>query len=202
MRSRLLVGALLVAVLAFSAAAFYLWRQNVALKARLSHVAPAAASENPAVRRVREGDQVPEFSARTTDGREVQVARRGAGNTLLFIYDPNCDRCEAAREGWSRVKSKLTELGATGDVFALSVADSYTTVQHARSSALPFAAVPFPSVELQKQYGATEVPLTVVVDAKGIVTAVWDKPLGAGEVGDVIETVCPECVKRAIARSF
>jgi len=61
----------------------------------------------------------------------------------------------------------------------------------------PFAVAPFPSVEMQKRYGVTEVPLTVVVDAKGVVRAVWNKPLDEGEVADVVETACPECVKRA-----
>ena len=98
---------------------------------------------------------------------------------------------------WIKLAGKLKHLNASVQVIALSIADSYTTVQHARTAKMPFSVVPFPDVELQKRYGATEVPLTVVVDAQGIVLAVWDKPLDDGEVGDVIESVCPECPERA-----
>jgi peroxiredoxin len=98
---------------------------------------------------------------------------------------------------WIKVGKKLAELRSNAHVFALSTADSYTTVQYARRMKLPFAVAPFPSAELQRRYGVIEVPLTVVVDTKGIVRAVWDKPLDEGEVADVVETACPECVKRA-----
>ena len=98
---------------------------------------------------------------------------------------------------WIRLSNRLSQLKASVQVVALSIADSYTTVEHARRIKAPFDTVPFPDVELQKKYGAVEVPLTVVVDARGFVQAVWDKPLNEGEVGDVIETVCPECPQRA-----
>ena len=98
---------------------------------------------------------------------------------------------------WVKLTNRLSQLKAPVQVAALSITDSYTTVVHARRIKAPFATVPFPDVELQKKYGAVEVPLTVVVDPRGVVQAVWNKPLDDGEVGDVIETVCPECPQRA-----
>ena len=98
---------------------------------------------------------------------------------------------------WIKLTDRLSQLKAPVHVVALSITDSYTTVEHARRIKAPFATVPFPDVELQKKYGAVEVPLTVVVDPRGIVQAVWNKPLDEGEVGDVLETVCPECPQRA-----
>ena len=68
---------------------------------------------------------------------------------------------------WIKASKKLAELQSNARVIALSTGDSYTTVQYARRMKLPFAVAPFPSIEMQKQYGVTEVPLTVVVDAKG-----------------------------------
>ena len=91
-----------------------------------------------------------------------------------------------------KTADKLKEMGAGVQVIALSVADSYTTVQHARQAHLPFAAVPFPSAELQQQYGAGRVPLTVAIDSQGVVQAVWDGPLDAGAIGDVVGTLHPE----------
>jgi peroxiredoxin len=181
----LLIGAI--------AAVVYFWRQNAELRARLT--SPGQA--NPAVRLLREGDEVPEFTARSTEGREVRVAARGSGNSLLLIFSPSCDRCEAGMPAWIKLSARLSQLKAPVQVIALSIADSYTTVEHARRIKGPFATVPFPNMELQKKYGAVEVPLTVVVDPQGIVQAVWNKPLDEGEVGDVIETVCPECPQRA-----
>ncbi len=189
-------------VLASVGASFYFWRQSVELRRRFESAHGRAVPTPESVRRVREGDRLPEFVARDTEGREVRVVPRGGKRSLLFIYDPKCDRCEAGIPAWSKVSDKLKQLGADVEVVALSVADSDTTVQHARSAGLPFAAVPFPSIELQKKYGVTEVPLTVVVDPQGVVLGVWDKPLDEGEVGDVVEFVCPECIKRAVvARS-
>lgn len=185
---------LLVTLVIAVAVALYLWRENAQLRRQ---VREPAASSTPAVRRLQEGDRVPDFIARDTEGRQVHVSARGKGNTLLFIFSPTCDRCEAGIPAWAGVARKLEELGSSVQVIALSIADSYTTVQHARTVKLPFTTVPFPDVEMQKKYGATEVPLTVVVDAQGVVQAVWDKPLDEGEVGDLIETVCPECPERA-----
>ncbi|HLG14067.1 MAG TPA: redoxin domain-containing protein [Blastocatellia bacterium] len=197
-RPKSLVIALLVLTIGAIGTAVYLWRQNVELRSRIP-AGPASANDE-SVRRVREGDELPEFTAPNTDGRNVRVAARGEGNTLLFIYSPSCDRCEAAMSGWAKVNDKLKRLKAGVHVIGLSIEDSYSTVQHARRVKIPFTTVPFPNIELQKRYGATEVPLTLVLDSRGIVRALWDKPLDDGEVGDVIETACPECLNRAATR--
>ena len=195
-KSRILIPALLLVTIVACAIAFYLWRQNVELRSRTE--TPGNDEASTRVQRLREGIEVPEFMARDTEGREARVASRGNGATLLFIFSPTCDRCEAGMPAWIKVSNKLAELKSESRVIALSTADSYTTVEYARRAKVPFAIVPFPNVELQKQYGVTEVPLTVVVDDKGVARAVWNKPLDEGEVADVVETVCPECVKRAV----
>ena len=195
--SRVLIPVLVVFIVASMGAALYLWRQNSELRSRLQSSSPKQDEKSAdIVRMVREGDELPEFAAMSIDGKEVRVAARGAGGTLLFIYSPSCDRCEAGIQSWIKVSNKLRELQSATRIVALSIEDSYTTVQHARKMKMPFVVVPFPSVELQKQYGVTEVPLTLLVDQQGKVRAVWDKPLDEGEVGDVIGTVCPECLKR------
>ena len=196
-RPGILVFILVGLVIAAVGALVYLWRQNAEMRGRLQTSGlKQDEKSSDTIRMVREGDELPEFTAMNTDGREVRVATRGAGNTLLFIYSPACDRCEAGIPSWIKVSNKLKDLHSSTQVLALSIADSYTTVQHARKMKMPFVIVPFPSVELQKKYGVTEVPLTVLVDQQGKVQAVWDKPLDEGEVGDVIETVCPECLQR------
>ncbi|MGH9838014.1 MAG: hypothetical protein ACREEM_04445 [Blastocatellia bacterium] len=50
---------------------------------------------------------MPELTARDTEGREVRVASRGNGATLLFIFSPTCDRL-AARRGDRVVGGKLS----------------------------------------------------------------------------------------------
>ncbi len=192
-RSRIALIVLTALLVVAFAVVLYFWRQNVELR----RSAQVASTGSQPVRRLSQGDQLPVFSARDTEGHEVKVSARGVGNTLLLIFSPTCDRCEAGMPSWIKLAGKLKQLKASVQVIALSIADSYTTVQHARTAKMPFPVVPFPDVELQKRYGATEVPLTVVVDAQGIVLAVWDKPLDDGEVGDVIESVCPECPERA-----
>ncbi len=193
--SRFLIAALLIVMLGACGAAIYFWRQNANLRNRERSLGDPSTSAHAQL--VREGNELPEFTARDTEGREARIAVRGNGNSLLLIFSPGCDRCEAGMPAWIKVSKKLAELQSHVPVTALSTADSYTTVQYARRMTLPFAVAPFPSVEMQKRYGVTEVPLTVVVDAKGVVRAVWDKPLDEGEVADVVETACPECVKRA-----
>ncbi|MBI3650411.1 MAG: redoxin domain-containing protein [Acidobacteria bacterium] len=196
-RSRILIGMVMLFLVAAISVAVYLWRQNTRLRERLQAATPR--QEEPAsepIRMVREGDELPEFTAPNIDGQEVKVAARGSRQTLLFIYSPSCDRCEASIPGWIKISNKLQQLHSSTQVLALSIADSYTTVQHTRKMKLPFAVVPFPSIELQKRYGVTEVPLTVLVNQQGKVQAVWSKPLDEGEVGDVIEMVCPECIER------
>ncbi len=185
-----------VLLLAAIGTAIYFWRQNAELRAQLTSSTPAGQAA-PEVRLIREGDEVPEFTALSTEGRQVKVAARGSSNSLIFIFSPKCDRCEVGMPAWIKLSNRLSQLKAPVQVVALSITDSYSTVEHARRIKAPFATVPFPDVELQKKYGAVEVPLTVVVDARGVVQAVWSSPLDEGEVGDVIETVCPECPQRA-----
>jgi peroxiredoxin len=195
-RHRIVIFISILLVVGAITAAIYFWRQNAELRAQLTS-SPPAGQVAQEVRLLREGDEVPEFTARSTEGREVKVAARGSGNSLLLIFSPSCDRCEAGMPAWIKLNNRLSQLKAPVQVVALSITDSYTTVEHARRIKAPFATVPFPNLELQKKYGAVEVPLTVVVDARGIVQAVWNRPLDEGEVGDVIETVCPECPQRA-----
>ncbi len=192
---RFFIPALSIITLLACGAAIYFWRQSVELRNRTQ--SPGHQSKSTGVQSLREGSELPEFTARDTEGREARIAARGNGATLLFIFNPTCDRCEAGMPAWIKVGKKLAEFQSNAHVIALSTADSYTTVQYARRMKPPFAVAAFPSVEMQKRYGVTEVPLTVVVDAKGIVRAVWNKPLDEGEVADVVETACPECVKRA-----
>jgi peroxiredoxin len=196
-RSRILIFILVVFIITAVGVAAYFWEQNSKLRDRLQTSGPKQEEKSAdIVRLVREGDELPEFTAMNIDGKEVKVAARGKNNTLLFIYSPSCDRCEASIASWIKVSNKLKQLHSSTQIFALSIADSYTTVQHTRKRKIPFVVVPFPSVELQKKYGVTEVPLTVLVDQQGKVQAVWDNPLDEGEVGDVIESVCPECLQR------
>jgi peroxiredoxin len=194
-RPRILLAALSVITLVVFGAVIYLWRQHAAPRNRARNSADQPTSIHS--KRMSEGIELPEFIARDTQGREARIAARGNGITLLFIFNPACDRCEAGMPAWIKVSKKLAELQSNAHVIALSTADSYTAVQYARRKKLPFPVAPFPSAVMQRLYGVIEVPLTVVVDAKGIVRAVWDKPLDEGEVADVVETACPECVKRA-----
>lgn len=196
LRSRMLVSFLSILTLGALGTAYYLWRQNAELQRR-SQISSSEDKTNPveSARRLQEGQTLPQFTARDTEGREVQVAARGNGNTLLFIYSPSCDRCEAGMSAWINVGKKLSELRARVRVIALSTGDSYTTVQHARRIKAPYTVVPFPNTDLQKQYGVTEVPLTIVLNEKGVVRAVWNKPLDQSEVADVVETACPDCLR-------
>src|SRR5262245_16710586 len=194
-RPRILLAALSVITLVVFGALIFLWRQHAQPRNRTRNSADQPTSIHS--KRMSEGIELPEFTARDTQGREARIAARGNGITLLFIFNPACDRCEAGMPAWIKVSKKLAELQSNAHVIALSTADFYTTVQYARRMKLPFAVAPFPSAEMQRRYGVIEVPLTVVVDAKGIARTVWDKPLDEGEVVDVVETACPECVKRA-----
>lgn len=195
----MILGLAAMAVAGYVLAA-YLYLQNVALETRLALAArdlkPAADAGRP--RRLREGDALTPFSARAVDGKEMHLAAPGTGPWLLFIYDPACDRCEIALPRWLEVHDRLMRMGSMAHVIGLSIADSYSTVQHTRRARIPYPVVPFPSTDLQRQYGVTEVPLTVVADREGTVKAVWDKPLDEGEVGDVIEVVCPECIPTTV----
>lgn len=191
----LVAGAIVIALVAVGVAVYF-WQRNAALERRLLEGDRAGGSSTSTdVRLLREGDEVPEFLSRDSEGREVKVAARGGKPALLLIYSPTCDRCETGMPAWIALNRQLKEIKAQVEVVAISVAPSYETVQHAREHKLPFAPVVFPDPELQKLYGVVEVPLTVVVDVHGRVEAVWSAPLDGGQVGDVIETVCPQCIE-------
>lgn len=179
-------------------AAIALWRENQALRAQLSTPRAAEAAptplppDQPAVV-FRIGNELPEFTARDTEGNELRVARRSGSKSLLFIFEPGCPRCAATLPGWIEIFDRLSASGAKIRVLGLSTGPSYETVEYARSNGIPFPVVPFPSDALRRRYGVVEVPLSVVVSAQGTVEAFWPKPLTSGETADIVELVCPEC---------
>ena len=125
-RSKVVAFVSVVLLLAAAGSAVYFWRQNVQLRSQIPGAAGATsppASES--VRLVREGDVLPEFVARDTEGHEVRVAARGGGNSLLLIYSPSCDRCEAAIPAWVKAAGKLKgawKRVSLADCFALALA--------------------------------------------------------------------------------
>jgi peroxiredoxin len=180
-----------------AATALYFWNRTRELEGQVAALEKAVPKEvREAIRPpvLRAGMALPGFTARDTEGREVHVAARGGGKSLLFIFEPGCPRCEANLPRWTEIFDKLGSLGAKTQVVALSTGPTYETVEYARSHGLPFPVVPFPTDEIQRSFGVVQVPLTVVLSAQGEVEAFWDKPLSEGEAGDVVETSCPECL--------
>ncbi len=188
------LAAVLVAVAVYQARSIALLR----LEIDSCHGAAAQAGM-PRLEPMAVGKQLPELTARSIEGEVLQVAVRGRGPSLLLIYDPSCSLCEAAMPTWTRLYQDLRAQGSAAPVIGLSVADSYATVQHGRSHHLPFPVVPFPSRDLIESYGIGQIPLAAVVDTEGRVTALWDRPLEAGERGDILELLCPQCLGAATA---
>ncbi|HEX4954223.1 MAG TPA: redoxin domain-containing protein [Thermoanaerobaculia bacterium] len=188
------LAAVLAAVAAYQARSIALLR----LEIDSCHGAAAQAG-TPRLEPMAVGKQVPELTARSIEGEVVHVAERGRGPALLLIYDPSCSLCEAAMPTWIQLYQQLRAQGSEAPVIGLSVADSYSTVQHGRSHRLPFPVVPFPSRDLIEGYGIRQIPLAAVVGADGRVIALWDRPLEAGERGDALELLCPQCLGTAIA---
>lgn len=147
---------------------------------------------------IRPGKVLPAFTARSTEGTQLEVAARGHGPSLLLIYEPGCPRCEAALPTWVELHDELRARGSPAAVVGLSVADSYSTVRHAREQGLPFPVVPFPDRSLVAAYGVGQVPIAAVVDVDGRVAALWNSPLEAGARGDALELLCPQCLGSAL----
>lgn len=192
---RLLPWALVVGL---AALALVGWRRAALLRLEVASceaaARPAGASE---LEPLRLGKELPELTARSTEGEVIRVAARGRGPSLLLIYEPSCPRCEAALPTWIRLHDHLRSMGSEVSVIGLSIADSYTSVQHARERGMPFPVVPFPSRELVAAYGIRQVPVAAVIDNDGRVSALWEKALEAGEVGDAVELLCPQCLGSA-----
>ncbi len=187
-----------VLAVALAAVSIFQVRQAALLRLEIQSCHAAAAGVGvPQAEPMRRGKELPAFTARTTEGEELRVAARGQGPSLLLIYEPGCPRCEAALPSWIELHDELRVRGSEAAVVGLSVADSYSTVQHAREKGLPFPVVPFPDHDLVAAYGVTQVPIAAVVDADGRVVALWDSPLEAGARGDALELLCPQCLGSA-----
>lgn len=192
---RLLPWALVVGL---AALALIGWRRAALLRLEVASCEAAARAAGASeVEPLRLGREVPEFTARSTEGEVIRVAARGQGPCLLLIYEPSCPRCEAALPTWIRLHDQLRSMGSEVSVIGLSIADSYTSVRHAREQGIPFPVVPFPSRELVAAYGIRQVPVAAVIDNDGRVFALWERPLEAGEAGDAVELLCPHCLGSA-----
>lgn len=198
--ARARVGRLLpwVLLLALAAVAAVQQRRVALLRLEIDTCHGAATPPGEALfEPIRLGKVLPAFTARSTEGTELEVAARGHGPSLLLIYEPGCPRCEAALPPWVELHDELRARGSEAAVVGLSLADSYSTVRHAREQGLPFPVVPFPDRSLVAAYGVGQVPITAVVDVDGRVAALWDSPLGAGARGDALELLCPQCLGSA-----
>src|SRR5262249_4267436 len=104
-RPQFLIVALLILTLVVFGGAIYLQRQSADLRNRAQ--SPAKQPISIPTSRMSEGIELPEFTARDTEGRETRIAVRGDGNTLLFIFNPTCNLCEAGMRAWVSVSKKL-----------------------------------------------------------------------------------------------
>lgn len=174
-------------------------RRAAMLRLEIDSCHGAQQAGTPAFEPIAPGKELPAFTARTTEGRELEVGARVGGPSLLLIYEPGCARCEAALPSWVQLFDELRARGSEAVVVGLSIADSYSTVQHARNLGLPFPVVPIPDPALVAAYGIVQVPIAAIVDGTGHVVTLWDSPLEAGARADALELLCAECLGSALS---
>lgn len=190
--------AALVAAALASAFGFLTWTQNRTLVGQLAACRRAAAAQSTQVFQV--GMELPAFTAFTTRGQELRVPPRHDGRSVVLFYGLNdCPPCEGALEHWIELHERLRELGSRAPVTGVVVGSPEAAAEHARARGVPFDVVAFPDQATLDRYHLTQLPVSAVIDAAGRVEHFWARTLGRGEIADMLQLVCPECLDRVAA---
>jgi peroxiredoxin Q/BCP len=139
--------------------------------------------------RPKPGDRAPDFSARSSDGRDIRLSDyRGAKRVVLFFYPkdftPGCtaEAC-SFRDAYDELVAKDTE------VLGVSLDSDTSHAEFASRHRLPFPLLSDPEGRIARQYGAlgglqallgVAKRITFVIDREGIVRAVIHHELRVG----------------------
>lgn len=111
---------------------------------------------------------VPTFSARTLLGDMVTVGRSDEKLTqVLVVFNTTCQFCMQTLPLWQSVYDSLESQGVS--FLGLSHDPDSLTRAYALTHELRFPVVTFPELKLISLYRASRVPLTMVLDDRGVV---------------------------------
>lgn len=109
-----------------------------------------------------------EFSARTLLGDMVTVGRSDEKLTqVLVVFNTTCQFCMQTLPLWQSVYDSLESQGVS--FLGLSHDPDSLTRAYALTHELRFPVVTFPELKLISLYRASRVPLTMVLDDRGVV---------------------------------
>jgi peroxiredoxin len=131
------------------------------------------------------GDMVPNFRLRSTDGTHVELASLRGQPVILTFWTTWCLACLDQLPAMQQVA------GAHGDVRALGIAVGEPSGRV--SSAADDHGATFPMLldsdkAVAHTYGYWDYPVTLVIDADGVITAIHSGPVSAEEMEADINT--------------
>lgn len=142
------------------------------------------------------GDQAPDFTARTADGREISLADFRDRQALVLFFYPrdNSPICTQEVCGFRDAYQDLLELGAAVIGVSGDSADSHRSF--AASQRLPYDLIPDENGALRKLFGVPKslfvLPgrVTYVIDRQGIVRLKYDSQLlASSHVKEAMQTL-------------
>lgn len=140
--------------------------QNDELVQRLTNLREATRKPLP-------GYAVPTFTAPTLEGDTVTVGQTSPGQRqLLFVFTTTCPYCQATLPAWKHLASRVQAdpgLDREVEVLGISKDSLAATRAYRHEHDLEFPILQFPRRKLVRLYRGGAVPLTMILDADGVV---------------------------------
>lgn len=131
------------------------------------------------------GRPSPEIAFNTFDGTPVELHGRTRPVVLLFLDDP-CTECDSELGRLAVAATILFDEAWTAVLSSpVSADDVRTAVAEAGAAELIFAGTD-EGDGIARSFGVERTPATIVVDGEGRVAAVWQRPIPAAVVIEVV----------------
>jgi peroxiredoxin len=157
--------------------------QNRRLKAQLS------GKFDSSVAALQPGETVNAVQVQTLDGTsDVLTYKEPSSKNLLFIFSTTCPHCEKTIPAWNSIASKAV-IGKC-NVFGISVQDADMTLAFVRQKNIGF--VTFSASKdssFLSGYKITGVPVSILLEGKGIVKKTWTGELQQKEIDEITEMI-------------
>ena len=149
----------------------------------VSRVEVAGAAIAPRV-----GEAAPNFTATTTDGRELELSRLQGRPVWLVFMATWCTACRAEMPDVQRAQQQAGPDGV--EVIAVFVGEDPDAVRtYAARLGLELAQIPDGQTTLSAAYGVQGVPAHYFVDATGIIRHAWVGMLGPAQIDEALAKV-------------
>lgn len=130
----------------------------------------------------------PDFAVTAVDGRQVRLSELRGQVVVLNIWGSWCEPCKEEAAALNQNALRYADKGVAFVGIAWNDED-YAVREFVREYRVPYTVALDPDGRIFVDYGTTGVPETFFIDREGRLARKWVGPIGAGQLGAVLESL-------------